>query len=119
MTPISGRRVLRHPRPWTAEFSLRHVSGFVIGKCRSPNLTVNNAFLKALRSNCTTIRSREPLVSVARALAWCRMAATALLYARVSVPSPVEPGPLARTHVCHVFSLTSCRARDPRGLLTS
>jgi uncharacterized protein (DUF736 family) len=27
-----------------------------------------------------------------------------------------EAWPLAQTHVCHVFSLTGCLARDPRGL---
>jgi hypothetical protein len=33
--PVSGLRFLWHPRPGTAEVSLRHVFGWLIGGCRS------------------------------------------------------------------------------------
>jgi hypothetical protein len=45
MTPVSGLHFLRRARPGTAEVSLRHVSGWLIGGCRSSNLTVSNAAL--------------------------------------------------------------------------
>src|SRR5713226_2255857 len=93
MTPVSGLHFLRRARPGTAEVSLRHVSGWVIGGCRSSNLTVSNAAL----ANASIDRHRYPQPtdpSVCRASAgpgpgdgWA-----AFPYARVSVPPPVKPG---------------------------
>src|SRR5258708_30804622 len=56
MLPVQARRFPRHLRPGTAEVSLRHVSGWVIGGCRSSNLTVSNAAL----ANASIDRHRYP-----------------------------------------------------------
>jgi len=100
-----------------SQVSLRHLSGSVIGGCQSSNLTVNNAGLARLQSNGTAIRSRQTQVSRRQALTlvpdgWDRLSVRQGFrsFAR-------KAWPLARTHVCHVFSLTGCSARDPRGLL--
>src|SRR5215471_2945200 len=53
MLPVPGLRFLQHLRPGTAEVSLRHLSGSVIGGCGSSDLTVDNAVPTALRSNGT------------------------------------------------------------------
>ena len=89
---VSGLRFLLHPRPGTAEVSLRHIFGWVSGGCRSSNLTVNNAVIATLRSNGTAIRSRQTRCPQCERWAWSRMAGIAFLYARVSVPSRVKPG---------------------------
>src|SRR5229473_1689782 len=91
MLPVPGLRFLRHRRPGTAEVSFVTSSVWVIGRRRSSNLTVINAVIAVLRWNGTSIRSRQPRCLGDERWPWSRIAGTALLYARVSVPSPLKP----------------------------
>ncbi len=91
MLPVPGLRFLRHRRPGTAEVSFVTSSVWVIGRRRSSNLTVINAVIAVLRWNGTFIRSRQPRCLGDERWPWSRIAGTALLYARVSVPSPLKP----------------------------
>jgi hypothetical protein len=91
--------------------------GWVIGGCRSSNLTVSNAVIAALRSNGTAIRRRQTLVSGRRVLALVPDCGDRLSVRQGFCSFAHEAWPLARTHACHVFSLRGCLARDPRGLL--
>src|SRR5229473_2702849 len=115
MLPVPGLRFLRHRRPGTAEVSFVTSSVWVIGRRRSSNLTVINAVIAVLRWNGTFIHSRQPRCLGDERWPWSRIAGTAFLLARVSVPSPVRPGLLHRP-----ISATSthCTAvqRDARGL---
>ena len=105
MTPVSGLRVLQRLRPGTAEVSLRHVSGWVIGGCRSSNLTVSNAAL----ANASIDRHRYPQptapVSAERALGLVPGWLGRLSVRQGFCSSAREARPLARPHVCRVFSL--------------
>ena len=117
MTPVSGLHFLRRARPGTAEVSLRHVSGWVIGGCGSSNLTVSNAALATAsieRHRCP--QPTDPGVCNASAGAdpgWLRppFRTPGFLFLRPSRRTSCAD------HVCHVFSLQGCLARDPRGLL--
>ena len=112
--PASCRCFLRHPRPGKAEVSLRHLSGSVIGGCRSSNLDLERRDAR----NASIERHRYPqptdsCVSM-RALGLVPDGKGRLSVRQGFCSFAREAWPLARTHACHVFSLTSCPARDPR-----
>jgi hypothetical protein len=116
MTPVSGLRVLRHPRPGTAEVSLRHVSGWLIGGCGSSNLTVTNAVPQRFERTARYPPPTDPGVCQ-RALALVPDGWDSLSVRQGFCSFAREAWPLARTHVRHVFPLKGGLARDPRGLL--
>ncbi len=58
MLPVPGLRFLPHPRPGTAEVSLRHIFGSVIGGCRSSSPTADNAVIAALRATAPIAADR-------------------------------------------------------------
>src|SRR5260370_23098949 len=117
MTPVPGLHFLRRAGPGTAEVSLRHVSGWVIGGCRSSNLTVSNPALASAsvqRHRCP--QPTEPGVCNATPGAdpgWLRppFRTPGFLFLRPSRPTSFAD------QVCHVFSLQGCLALDLRGLL--
>src|SRR5262245_9258881 len=88
--PVPDLRILRHLRPRTAEVSLRHIFGWVTSGCRSSSL--NNAVPQGFGRTAPLSAGGRLRCPEGVCLPWSPIARTAFLFARVSVPSPVEPG---------------------------
>ena len=116
MLPVRGLRFLQHLRPGTAEVSLRYIFG--LGDRQMPIVKSDREQRGPREASIQRHRYPQPTdPGVCGASAGLVPdAATALLYARVSVPSPVKPGLLHGPMPATPFLERLSGAR-PRGLL--
>src|SRR5260221_8339420 len=100
MLPVRGRCFLQHLRLGTAEVSLHHIFGWVIGGCRSSSLTVSERGPPKRTDRTTRYPQPTDPVSVMR----------------TPVPGPRWLGPPFRTPgflFLRPLSLTSCTDPGP------
>jgi hypothetical protein len=115
MTPFSGLRFLRHRRPGTAEVSRRHIFG--LRDRQMPIVKSDREQGGPRNGSIERHRYPQPTDPVLDATVGLGPGWLGTLSVRQGFCSFArEAWPLARAHVCHVFSLRGCLARDPRGL---
>ena len=112
MAPVSGFRFLRHPRPETAKVSLRYIFG--LGDRRVPIVKSDREQRGPREASIQRHRYPQPTdpVSGRRTLGPVPDGSGRLSVRQGFCSFAREAWPLARTYVCHVFSLQGCLARD-------